>query len=550
MDNSQGATLRDYLAVVWRRKWLVLLVIVLATGLAYGLTAMQTKMYSSSAQLIYENSVDVANPLSSNYVDPTQRTVDLESVGTVIASPDLKRRANALIVARHGAGSLQTGYKVSSQIVATADQAAGTTTYSSVVAISAVSSDAGLAAVAANSYADAFLSLRTEQQQKQIGDAVAVVKKSLSRMTSQSQKVSSDFIMLQQRLHDLQILKATADGGFRVVVPATVSGTPYSPKPLRSAAIGLALGLFVALGLAFLLELLDTSVRSDSDVAEALSQPILARIPRISKKLLDASALVTLTEPEGTSAEAFRMLRNNLAYTSVDGEIRSIVLTSCLQGEGKSVTIANLAVTLALGGKKVIVVDADLRRPRMHTYFGVSNDKGVATVVTGQSELGESLQPVSLAPHGGGDASAGATWADGSGAQARLYVLASGPQTPNPGEIVSSQRMGGVIESLSQQADIVLVDSPAMLAVGDTPALAAKVDGLVFLVEPDVVRKQTLAQAREQLDKLPCKLLGVIVARRKAGSSYYGSRYYYRDGDEGGRVRVRRSSSSSAAPSA
>ena len=86
--------------------------------------------------------------------------------------------------------------------------------------------------------------------------------------------------------------------------------------------------------------------------------------------------------------------------------------------------------------------------------------------------------------------------------------------------------------------------------MGDTPALAAKVDGLVFLVEPDVVRKQTLAQAREQLDKLPCKLLGVIVARRKAGSSYYGSRYYYRDGDEGGRVRVRRSSSSSAAPSA
>jgi Mrp family chromosome partitioning ATPase len=468
-------------------------------------------------------------------------------VGAVIAGPELKKLANALIVANLGAGALKTGYTVSSEVVASSDQAAGGTAYSSVVAIKGDSSDAELAAVTANSYAAAFIQMREDEQRARIGAAIAAVQTSLTGMTTKTQKASSDYILLQQRLHDLQILKATADGGFRVIVPAGVPDTPYAPKPLRSAAIGLALGLFVGLGLAFLLELLDTSVRTDTDVAELLRQPILARIPRISRKLLDQSALVTITEPDGTSAEAFRMLRTNLTFMNVDDEMRSVVLTSCLQGEGKSVTVANLAVTMALGGKKVIVVDADLRRPRMHKYFGIGNERGVSTVVTGQTELSDSLVVVPVLPQAGGNGLAFADWGAGSDAKSRLYVLPSGPLTPNPGEIVSSKRLAGVIEALAAQADIVLVDSPAMLAVGDTPALADKVDGLLFLVEPDVVRKHTLSQAREQLDKLPCRLLGVIVARRKAGSHYYAARYYYREDEDGGRTRVRRESGSTPA---
>ena len=539
-DTSEGSTLRDYLAVVWRRKWLVLLVVVLATGLAYGLSAAQVKMYAAAAQLIYSSSVDLANPLAaSNYVDPTERTVELQSVATVITSPELERRAEALIVEEQGAGALETGYTVGAEVVAGADQAAGTTTFSSVVAIGAESSDAELAAVVANSYAQAFIFLRRDQQLEQIGEAIDVVKTSLAGLTTPAQKDSSDYILLQQRLHDLQILEGTANGGFRVIVPASTPDAPYAPKPWRSAAIGLALGLFVALGLAYLLELLDTSVRTDGDVAELLSQPILARIPRISKKLLDQSALVTITEPDGTSAEAFRVLRTNLAFMNVDGEVRSILLTSCLQGEGKSVTVANLAVTMALGGKKVVVVDADLRRPRMHKYFGLANERGVSTVVTGQTQLNDSLQAVSVMPRPAGNGVGFTDWAAGSDAKSRLYVLPSGPPTPNPGEIVASKRLAGVIEVLAQQSDVVLVDSPAMLAVGDTPALADKVDGLLFLVEPDVVRKPTLVQAREQLDKLPCRMLGVIVARRKAGSHYYAARYYYREDEAGGRTRVR-----------
>jgi polysaccharide biosynthesis transport protein len=542
VGGARDLTLRDYLAVVWRRKWLVLLVVVLATGVAYGLSAVQTKMYEATAQLIYSGSTDVANPLSSSsYVDPTQRTVELQSVPTLLTSPDLKQKARALVLKELGLGSLKATYTVDAEVVPGADETSGTA-YSSVVAIRGRSSGPRLSAAVANSYAAALISTRLEQQQGQIERAIAAVRTSLDEMTTETQQTSSDYILLKQRLHDLQILQATADGGFRVVVPATVPDEPYAPKPLRSGAIGLALGLFVGLGLAFLLEVLDTSVRSDGEIADLLRLPILARIPRIPRRLLDNSPLVTINDPEGTSSEAFRMLRTNLSFMHVDGEVKSVLLTSCVQDEGKSVTLANLAVTMALGGSKVIVVDADLRRPRMHSYFKLPNDRGVSTVVTGQTQLDKCLLPVTVLPAAAGGGSAAAdrrgpevTTDPAAGHGARLLVLTSGPQTPNPGEIVSSKRLAGIIEALAREADMVLVDSPAMLVVGDTPALADKVDGLVFLVEPDVVHRQTLAQAREQLDKLPCRLLGVVVARRKTDSGYYspGHSHYHSASDYG-----------------
>lgn len=534
---GKGGTLRDYLDVVWRRKWVVFVVVVLAAGSAYLLSARQTAVYESSTQLMFEDPVDVANPLSSSqYVDPTQRTVELQGVSSVIASPEMEARARA-VMAEQGEGIPGADHSVEAHVVKASDEIGTGTTYSSVVAVVARSSDARVAALAADSYATTFIELRKERQRQQIDEAITVVRETLGSMRSEAERMSSDYIMLQQRLHDLQILKGTTSGGFRIIVPAAQSDSPVSPKPLRSAAIGLALGLFVGIGLAFLLETLDTSVRTDADVAEVLRQPVLARIPRISRRLLDESALVTLTEPDGASSESFRMLRTNLSFMNVDGQLRSILLTSCLQGEGKSVTLANLAVTLALGGKKVIVVDADLRRPRMHSYFGLANVQGVSTVVTGQSQLVDSLQAVPVVPAPSGNGAGPLQWADVSGSPSHLYVLTSGPQTPNPGEIVSSARMGSLITDLAEKADIVLVDSPAMLPVGDTAALADKVDGLLFLVEPDVVGRRQLAQAREQLDRLPSRQLGIIVARRKHDNGRYARDYYYRDSEDGSRMR-------------
>ena len=525
----QGVTLRDYLEVLWRRKWIILLVIVVVTASAFFFSVRQPKQYEASADLIYEKGLDISNPLTGQtYTDPNERTLELNSVGSVLTSPDMEKRADK-VLRNHGAAV--TGFKVTSAPVIDTNAAAGSTS-SNVVRVTATSESPRLAAAAANAYAEAFIAWRNERVQNQIENAVVALKDKLASYSGAAKK-STDYLVLAQRLQDLQILQATATGNFRVLVPATVPDAPVSPKPLRSALLGFGVGLFAAIGLAFLLEQFDTRVRRSEEVAQIIRQPILGRIPRISKRLVGEHPVVTMSEPDGHAAEAFRLVRTNLDFMSVDADVRSLLVTSSIQGEGKSITVANLAVAMALAGKKVVVVDGDLRRPRQHKYFGLGNEHGVSTVTTEQGPLASALQRVVLSAAGtGANGVDFEEWASGSEALSRLYVMTSGPLPPNPGEIVASRRFAGLIETLLTEADIVLVDSPALLAVGDTAALASKVDGLVFLVDMHVVTKPMLQQAAEQLAKLPCVPLGIIVRTQgeRARGRYYSSYSSYSSG--------------------
>jgi receptor protein-tyrosine kinase len=330
---------------------------------------------------------------------------------------------------------------------------------------------------------------------------------------------------------------------------------PYAPNPTRSAILGFGVGLFAGIGLAFLLEQFDVRIRTQEQIARILRQPILGRVPRINRRLLGESALVSLRHPDGHVAEAFRMVRTNLDFMAVDADVTSLVVTSCMKGEGKSVTLANLAVTMALAGKKVVVVDGDLRRPRMHTFFGLENETGLSTVATGHSKLFPTLQAISLDP--GPKGANGVDfehWAKGTDARSRLYVLTSGPLPPNPGEIVASRRFAAILEELTTEADVVLVDSPAMLAVGDTSAIAARVDGLVFLVDMRMIKKPQIQTAADQLMRLPVKMLGTVVRmQHRRTSQYYaapGYYYGYSYKEDGTKTRERRRNRASKAPAA
>jgi len=538
---EEGLTLRDYLAVVWRRKWIILLVVIVATAAAYFFSARQPEVYQAQTDLIYEAPLDVANPLTggSSYNSVYDRAAELQSVGAVIQSREIRSATTELLATEGFTVDLTADESAPVTVTAEVPET-GTDAYTNnVVSIIAESESPELAAAAANAYADAFVASRVQKLKAQIADAIQVIKEKLADYQGAA-KESTDYLVLQQRLSDLEILRGTVTGNFEVLVRAEVPTEPIEPQPLRAAVLGLAVGLFAGIGLAFLLEQFDTRLRRPDEIAAVVRQPILGRVPRIRRKLLDESAVVTLHHPDGYVAEAFRVVRTNVDFMVADKGIRSIVMTSALQGEGKSVAAANLAVAMALAGKKVVLVDADLRRPRQHKFFGVDGTVGVSTVATGATKLQDALRRVELVPQADTGTKDFAAWARGTDTMSRFYVLPSGPIPPNPGEIVASRRFQAMLETLEDKADVVLVDTPAMLAVGDAAAIAAVADGLIYLVDLGVLRRPQLETAADQMRRLPCALLGVVVrmdSGRVHGSyyqPYYYATSYAAEGDGGG----------------
>ena len=513
-------TLRDYLNVVWHRKWLIIAIVVVATASAYFLAARKTPQYSATASLLYEQPIDVTNPLvgSSAWIDPTLQALDVQSISTVVDSPDIYQR----VVKAVGQPMLDVApYSVSGSAVT--DTSNNGTGGSNVAQVTVVSSDPKQAAALANAYALAFVQRRKDHQQEQIKEGEAALEKRLKATPTGT----TEYYYLQQTLGGLAISYSTVTGDFSMVTPATPPSAPFAPRPLRSAVLGFGVGLFAAIGLAFLLEQLNTRLRDYREVAEILQLPIVGRIPTIPKKYFTEHGVAVVDHPGSRTAEAFRMLRGNLEFVNVDEDVRSLLVTSCHQGEGKSLTVANLAATLALAGKRVIVIDGDLRRPQIHHYFDLPNEAGLSTVLSGQDTLDHALQKVVLEPvASGGDAGA-PTSAAGS-TRGVLAVLAAGPETPAPGELIASKKFASLMELMKTRADMVLVDSPAIMAVGDAGALATTVDGMLVLVDIQAIRKPVLAEVRDVIEPMPCRKVGVIVVREKLQASESYRYAYYR----------------------
>ena len=217
-----------------------------------------------------------------------------------------------------------------------------------------------------------------------------------------------------------------------------------------------------------------------------------------------SDSLVTLTNPRAPVSEAYRTLRTNLEFSSLDKPIKTMVVTSPGPGEGKSTTLANLAVTLAQAEKQVILVDCDLRRPSQHELFGLSNSVGLTTMVVDDKAM---KQPPLLD-----------TEVEG------LRLLPSGPVPPNPSELVGSHRMAEIIAMLSEQADIVLFDAPPVIAVTDAAVLASRVDGVLLVIKAGATKRDQARKAKALLDKVNAHLVGAVLNNVKMDTSYY--RYY------------------------
>ena len=241
--------------------------------------------------------------------------------------------------------------------------------------------------------------------------------------------------------------------------------TPIKPTPTRDALLGFALGLVLGLGLAFLTEFLDDKIKTTEDVARyGKGLQVIAEIPRITRER-NGRRLVALDDPASGAAESYRSLRTSLRLIGLRQPIQTLLVTSPMSAEGKTTLVANLGVTMARAGLRVVVVDLDLRRAQLGEMLGASNDVGVMSVLLGEVTLAEALYEVPI--------SAGVP---------RLRLLPAGPLPPNPSEIMGTARMADLITSLKKSADVVILDTPPLVPVTDAMVLSGRVDGVLVVV--------------------------------------------------------------------
>ena len=308
-------------------------------------------------------------------------------------------------------------------------------------------------------------------------------------------------------------------GSVSVVEAATTPGSPVRPSVPLNTILGALAGLVLAGGLAALLEYLDDTVKSPEDVEAAAGLATLGGVARFHRPSSPEAGLVA-TRHRHPVAEAYRMLRTNVQFSTLERPAQTLLVTSANPGEGKTTTVANLALVMAQAGKRVIAVDSDLRRPALHRLLGVENGTGLTNLLLSQD--------------GEMDGCVKATAFD------NLWVLPSGPQPPNPSELLGSRRLEAVLQSLKQSADIIVMDSPPALAVADASILAARVDATLLVVDSGRTRAGSLQRAKESLTRSKTNLLGAVLNKlTQRGRDYSYYRYYYAD-SEGHKTSRRR----------
>ena len=307
-----------------------------------------------------------------------------------------------------------------------------------------------------------------------------------------------------------------------VVTPAQVSSVPVSPRPKLNLALGLLVGLAIGVGGAVAKETLDTSVKGTEDLRDRVGLPPMGVVPFDSQA--PKQPLVLSVGAGSLRAEAFRQLRTNLQFIDVDRRPRSLVISSALPGEGKSTTACNLAITLAEAGTDVVLVEGDLRRPKVADYMGVEGAVGLTDVLIGKVSLDDALQP----------------W----GTTGHLWVLPCGPRPPNPSELLGSGQMGELISELEERG-LVLFDAPPLLPVTDAAVLSARTSGGLLVVRANKTKREQVERAAEAMRSVGAHLYGAVLnmAPAKGPDAYqYGYGYEYGDSPEQTDGKVARSS--------
>jgi Mrp family chromosome partitioning ATPase len=326
-----------------------------------------------------------------------------------------------------------------------------------------------------------------------------------------------------------------------LVVHTPASAVRVQPRPVRNALLGIGVGLVVGLLLANLAEVVDPRVRSVEELESQLGLALLGQLPAPPKRLASKSQLVT-RDPAEPTAESFRLLRANLDFANLTRRARTIMVVSAAPREGKSTTAANLAVALALGGRRVVLVDFDLRNPSLARLLDAQATCGLSDVVLGECSLEQALVPIELsgpfttAPRERASAEnghePGGTHRLPISRGGTLELLLTGRIPPSPGDFAGAPEVGELLGSLGGRADVVLLDTPPVLSAGEAVALSGRVDGLVAVARLGLVTRPMVRDFKRVLDAMPASKLGMVITGVKAS---YGYGYGYGTGGGGSR---------------
>jgi non-specific protein-tyrosine kinase len=511
--------LRRQIAIVRARFPLLIVSVLVAAGLAFVVSSVLPKTYEAAVRLNVGQSLSAVNP------DYNQVLVS-QSLSTTYATVATTRPILDAVIAKLGLGV--TSDELLKHVRADASIA------STLLSITAQDADPARAAAIANALAQGLIAASPTIQGRQAAIAASIESDlaatqdqitttqstvdTLSGLTARTPAQDADLATLEGRLASLRSTYATllsfassnASNLLTVVEPAVAPVSPVSPRPLLNTLVAAVLGLLVAVGVAFGAEYLDDAIKDSDEVQEVAGLSTLGTIAGMKgeKARSEIYRLASLLYPRSSAAEAYRTLRTNIEFASVDAPIRTLLVTSSIPGEGKTTTASNLAVVFAQGGRRVLLVDADLRKPGVHLVFDLPNARGLTTMLRSDES---SLEAVAQATE-----------------QENLRILTTGPLPPNPAELLGSQRMHTILDRLTGAGDLVIFDSPPLQAVTDSAVLSSFVDGTLFVIDARRSHRAAVRQGREALAKAGATVLGAVLNRlparaRSDYADYYGS---------------------------
>jgi succinoglycan biosynthesis transport protein ExoP len=507
------SSLRDYLRIARRRKWIILQAVVLVPVAAVAFSLRQEPLYQSSADVLL-SSQNLAGALTgtANLSGTSTPERVAETQASLARVPKIAGAALREVGLTRPASDLLMRSSVS------------TSPNSDLIRFTVTDREPSLAKKLATAYAHHYTVYRQKLDTASLKKARSEVGARIKELIAANDRRSALYQSLVEKDQQLATIEALQTSNASLVKPAD-GAVQIQPKPMRNGLLGFALGSMVGIGLAFLWEALDTRVRKGEEIAERLGLPLLGRLPEPPRRLRKKNEIIMLESPRGEESEPFRMLRTNLEFARLGHDVRTIMVTSSVEQEGKSTTVANLAVALARSGQRVVLVDLDLRRPFLDHFFDVRQRPGLTQVAIGQTPLTKAIVPVPIRERRD-IAQAKALPSLPSLLGGSLSVIVAGTIPPNAAEFVGSDALADILRELRARFDTVLIDAPPALSLGDAMALSRSVDALMVIARLKIVRRPMLNELHRLLESSPARKLGFVLTDARSEDGY-GSGYGY-----------------------